>query len=119
MIPTGQVLVVDDDPAIRSVLEAVLTAHRYQVITAGNGREALNSISETAPNVVLLDLYMPIMDGWEVLAFLQEHHPALPVIVMSAAPADRVTGTIGHASGYLPKPFNVDQLVEAVTLAGQ
>lgn len=119
MISTGQVLVVDDDPAIRSVLEAVLTAHRYRVITAGNGREALNSISEALPNVILLDLYMPVMDGWEVLAYLEEHHPALPVIVMSAAPADRVTGSIGHAAGYLPKPFNVDQLVEAVSLAGR
>lgn len=102
MIRSGQILVVDDDPAIRSVLEAVLTAHRYQVVTAENGRDALMSIDDVAPNVILLDLYMPVMDGWEMLAFLQQHHPHVPVIVMSAAPPERVSGRLDHAAGYLP-----------------
>jgi two-component system response regulator GlrR len=113
----GQILVVDDDPSIRMVLEAVLAAHSFDVQTAQDGREALDRITEARPDVVLLDLYMPVMDGWEVLAHLEENLPSLPVVVMSAAPPDRVAGTIGHASGYLPKPFNVDQLVQAVVSA--
>src|SRR4051812_1696827 len=81
-----QILVVDDDREIRAVVDDLLTGEGYSVRTAGNGRQALEILAQWRPEVILLDLSMPEMNGWTFLAH-QQADPTLagiPVIVMSA-----------------------------------
>ena len=78
------VLVVDDEPGIRSAIRMILELEGYQVLTAGTGEEALGQVARTPPRVVLLDLTMPGLDGWQTHARLKDVAPALPVVFMSA-----------------------------------
>src|SRR2546425_1279912 len=97
------VLVVDDDSDIREALCAVLMDEGYAVRSATNGAEALERIAEQHPDVLVLDLLMPVMNGWEVLQSLREASLSIPVIVISAL-ADR------SAPYQIAKPISVDQL---------
>jgi CheY-like chemotaxis protein len=111
---TGQVLVVDDDPAIREAVRDVLEAAGIQVATAQDGAEALQHVLADPPSLVLLDMRMPVMDGWHFARALRERGLALPVVVMTAAAdARRWAEEIG-ARGYVAKPFAVADLVSAV-----
>jgi CheY-like chemotaxis protein len=106
-------LVVDDDPEGRDALAHILERHGYVVRQAENGRVALDRIAELRPCLMLLDLEMPVMNGWEVLAFVRTDLPcaAMAVVVVSAAasPPPDVT--------FLRKPCDVDHLLEAVPRA--
>jgi len=104
-----RVLVVDDDPDIRAVLSDVLGATGYEVATAGHGREALELLRAQPFGLVVLDLMMPVMTGWEFRE-AQLGDPAIahvPVIVVSAARAPRAV----PAAAFLPKPFDMDELL--------
>jgi CheY-like chemotaxis protein len=106
------VLVVDDENDIREAVSEVLADEGYEVLSAGDGAEALVQAREHHPSVVLLDLMMPGMNGWEFRA-AQKGDPSLsgiPVIVLSAL--GRVSGL--DADGYLQKPFELDDLLRAV-----
>ena len=118
----GGVLVVDDDSDIRSVMSDLLADEGYRVRTAVNGREALATLSTWQPDVILLDLMMPIMDGWTFLANQQSNQQLhrIPVIVMSAS------HTLGQgdeqltAADVVAKPFEIDTvLTKVATLAGR
>jgi CheY-like chemotaxis protein len=110
---SGRVLVVDDESIIRNFLADGLTDEGYQVITARNGAEALMSVYQYQPDAVLLDLLMPVADGW---TFLRERRvqPALaivPVVVFSAAgKAGLHDAAALRATAVLPKPINLDAL---------
>ena len=113
------VLVVDDDPDIQLLLRLELQAEGYVVVTADNGLEALDRIPALDPDVVLLDVMMPELDGWGVLEQLEEPKPA--VIVISGLAADRA-GHYRHAVelgalGFVSKPFDSAKLLELVQLA--
>ncbi len=113
------VLVVDDDHNIQLLLRLELQAEGYVVVTADNGLEALERIPAVQPDVVLLDVMMPELDGWGVLEQLDEPKPA--VIVISGLATDRA----GHyrnaielgALGFVSKPFDSAKLLELVQLA--
>ena len=108
------VLVVDDDPAIRGAVRDVLEDHGIPVETATDGRDALAKVEARPPRLVLLDMRMPIMDGWGFAKALRDAGIALPVVVMTAAAdARRWAEEIG-AIGVVPKPFGVDELIGAV-----
>ena len=108
------VLVVDDDPAIRAAVRDLLEDHGIPVETATDGRDALNKVSSRLPRLVLLDMRMPIMDGWGFARALREAGMSPPVVVMTAAAdAGRWAAEIG-AIGVVPKPFGVDELIGAV-----
>jgi CheY-like chemotaxis protein len=114
--PGCAVLVVDDDRDIRETLEEVLAYEGYSVATAKNGAEALTAARALHPSLILLDLFMPVMDGAEFRR-QQRHDPAIgdiPVIVVSAAAglAERVAG-LGVA-GALEKPLHIEELFEVV-----
>jgi two-component system, chemotaxis family, chemotaxis protein CheY len=122
--PTGEVqhiLIVDDDPDIRNVVADILAMSHYTVRMANNGLEALNEVRKQRPAMVLLDLMMPIMDGWEFLRRLKREPPQVqvPVAVMSAArDAGAVSDELG-AQAFLPKPFELDDVLTVVDrLAG-
>ncbi len=108
------ILVVDDVPAICSLVATILRDEGYQVTTAQNGQEALESIAVHAPDLVLLDLQMPVMTGWELQQRLREQGCGMPVVFMTAGPQARVEAERHHAQGYVAKPFDPDVLVGTV-----
>jgi two-component system, chemotaxis family, chemotaxis protein CheY len=110
------ILVVDDDPAIRDVVADILEISDYAVQTAVNGAEALDKIRQDQPAVVLLDLMMPVMNGWEFLRVCRNEVACadVPVVVMSAArDASDVARELG-AQGFLAKPFELDTVLSVV-----
>jgi CheY-like chemotaxis protein len=110
------VLVVDDDPQIRAFIEAARLDSGYEVRTAANGAAALTLLRAWRPAVILLDLQMPIMDGWAFrrAQAVQATLTAIPVIVMSAGyNALAVAQQLGVAAG-LSKPFAIEELVGTV-----
>ncbi len=113
------VLVVDDDHDIQLLLRLELEAEGYIVVTADNGLEALDLVADSEPDVVLLDIMMPELDGWGVLQRLVVPKPA--VIVISGLATDRA-GHYRHAVelgalGFVSKPFDSAKLLELVQLA--
>jgi CheY-like chemotaxis protein len=110
------ILVVDDDAAITEVLDEILSVEGYRTVVAENGAEGLERARSHSPELVLLDLMMPVMDGWQMLAAMQRD-PALrriPVVVMSAAPPAR--GTLPCVA-LLHKPFQLESLLDAIANA--
>jgi CheY-like chemotaxis protein len=107
------VLVVDDDPNIRRMMVAALKRDGYTFAEAANGREALDSMRADKPDVVVLDLMMPIMSGWDVLQE-REHDATLrqiPVIIVSANRAPEVATAVDKGiCAFLPKPFDIGVL---------
>lgn len=114
MTEQGPVLVVDDDAAIRDAVRDVLEGEGIVVETATDGADALQKVSRQQPRLVLLDMRMPVMDGWGFASALRELGMELPVVVMTAAAdAKRWAAEIG-AVGVVPKPFGISELVSAV-----
>jgi CheY-like chemotaxis protein len=108
------ILVVDDDPAILAVVAEALDLEGYTVRTAKNGADALALVAEDRPALVLLDMRLPVLDGWGFARTLQALGIALPILVMTAAQdARRWAAEIG-AQGYLAKPFELAELFGAV-----
>jgi DNA-binding response OmpR family regulator len=116
--PTKKILVVDDEADILHFLELVLRERGYDVLTAGSGRQAVELARDARPDLVLLDIMMPQMDGWEVLKLLRvdEVTAAIPVAMVSARtdPKDRVQGLQEGAVDYICKPFALDDLLAKV-----
>ena len=110
-----RILVVDDEERILNFLRSKLKASGYEVLTATNGVEALEQAQAQEPDMIVLDLIMPKMDGFETLKELRSFS-AVPVIILSAreADADKIKGLGLGADDYLPKPFNPDELVARV-----
>jgi CheY-like chemotaxis protein len=108
----GTILVVDDDPDCRDLLAQLLSRQGYAVVCAGNGREALECIDARAPGLMILDLMMPEMSGWEVLE-RQKNDPrleSLPVVVMTASGlVDNIS-----AEAIIYKPIDVKALMKVV-----
>ncbi len=110
---TPRVLVVDDDPDILDALSEILEVEGYDVQRARNGREALQRLEQGVPDLVLLDLMMPVMDGWE---FARSLAPGArpPIIVLSADRNVSAKAKEIGALGWLAKPFELSELLEAV-----
>ncbi len=109
------VLVVDDEPQVVWVLQFSLEAEGYRTFAANNGVEALREIAEHHPNVMVLDIMMPTMDGWSVLRetmkLPREQRPRVVVVSALASVRDRAKATELGADAYVPKPFDVDDLL--------
>jgi DNA-binding response OmpR family regulator len=110
-----RVLVVDDEPRILDFLRSKLRASGYEVVTAGNGLEALEQVQAEEPDLVVLDILMPRKDGFETLKELRTFSP-VPTIVLSARGenADKVKGLSLGADDYLAKPFSPDELIARI-----
>jgi two-component system chemotaxis response regulator CheY len=113
--PSPCVLVVDDDPDILATVEQILEIEGYAVLSARNGAEALSVLESHRPDVIILDLMMPVMDGWEFRRRLNGHPASdTPIIVVSAdRDIARKAATI-QADGYIAKPFDLDDLLREV-----
>jgi two-component system KDP operon response regulator KdpE len=114
----GTVLVVDDEPQIVRALRINLSARGYRVITAHDGTAALRAVAETKPDVVVLDLGLPDMDGNEVIAGLRGW-TTVPIIVLSARgdSSDKVQALDAGADDYVTKPFGMDELLARLRAA--
>jgi DNA-binding response OmpR family regulator len=110
-----RILVVDDEERVLNFLRSKLKASGYDVLTASNGLEALEQTQAQEPDLIVLDLLMPKMDGFETLKELRTFS-SVPVIILSArgADTDKIKGLGLGADDYLPKPFNPDELVARV-----
>ena len=108
------VLVVDDQEAIRDSLQTALDDEGFTVECAANGREALDILERWKPCVILLDLMMPVMDGWAFRAEQQRSGSTVPIVLLSAA------GELGRhkealgAAAVIPKPFDIDSVISAI-----
>jgi DNA-binding response OmpR family regulator len=107
-----RVLVVDDDPGIVAFIRLALEDEGYEVRTAPNGQEALQRAAEFAPHVILLDMNMPVMSGWEFAEAYAERAPPppAPIIVITAAGDAATRARQLGAAGFLGKPFDLDEL---------
>ncbi|GLY51838.1 response regulator transcription factor [Lentzea sp. NBRC 102530] len=108
-----RILVVDDDRAVRESLRRSLQFNGYQVETAGDGMQALESVTAARPDAMVLDVMMPRLDGLEVCRRLRSTGDDLPILVLTArdAVSDRVSGLDAGADDYLPKPFALEELL--------
>jgi DNA-binding response OmpR family regulator len=108
------VLVVEDDEAIRELVVLVLQDEGYVVLEAGDGRAGLDAVALGRPSLVLLDMRMPVLSGWDFARVLRERGEAVPIVVMTAARDARAWAAEIGAVGFLAKPFELDELLAAV-----
>jgi two-component system, chemotaxis family, chemotaxis protein CheY len=110
------ILVVEDDENIRELVDVILSGAGYQVLTAPDGEAALQVIGSARPDLVLLDMRMPIMDGWEFARrYRARPEPHAPIVVLTAARDAAERAAEIHANGYLGKPFNIEELLTLVS----
>lgn len=111
-----RILVVDDDPPLRRMLARTLNAEGYEVTVAADGGAALLAAERVAPDVIVLDVAMPAMDGLSVTRRLRDRGLGTPILMLTARDAvvDRVAGLEAGADDYLVKPFAVAELVARV-----
>jgi excisionase family DNA binding protein len=108
------VLIVDDDDKLREFVRVNLEMEGYGVIEAANAEEGLGAVEEQAPDLILLDVMMPGVDGWEMLRRIQERHGvgSIPVIMFSGK-VDEADVAAKGAQGFIGKPFDPSQLIES------
>jgi two-component system response regulator MprA len=111
-----KVLVVDDEPAVRDALERALRSSGYGVATAADGLEGLDRLAGESPDLVVLDILMPRLDGLETCRRLRAAGDRTPVLMLTARDAvgDRVEGLDAGADDYLVKPFALDELLARI-----
>jgi two-component system, OmpR family, response regulator MprA len=112
----ARLLVVDDDEALRTALGRALRLEGYQVDEAADGAEAVNLLGTLRPDLVVLDVLMPVLDGLGVCRFVREQGEAVPVLLLTArdSVSDRVLGLDAGADDYLTKPFALEELLARV-----
>jgi len=113
-----RILLIEDDPAISNVVELNLKLDNYDVFLAADGEEGLKMVAETDPDLIILDVMMPKMDGWQVLMQLKSEDKTrdIPVIMLTAIDDEqsKVIGLRGGADDYVPKPFSPLELAARV-----
>lgn len=111
------VLVIDDDPGLQEFLQIALEAEGYEAVVAQDGREGLEKLATVTPNLIILDLMMPRMNGYDFAKALrqQEHQPSIPLLVLTAdSHAKEKAVTVG-ADAALTKPFDLVDLLEIIS----
>jgi len=115
---TSRILVVDDEPQIAWMLQFTLEAEGYQTLAAADGRTALDEVRQHHPSVVLLDIMMPVMDGWAFLEELQTipagERPRVIVVSARSSLRDRAKAAELGADAFVAKPFSVDDLIDVL-----
>ena len=105
---------MDDDPAVRWMLLRVLQDEEYTVLPAANGAEALELAAAQSPQLALLDLTLPIQDGWQVLRRLASDHPLLPVVIITARPNQLFPALASGVGALMEKPLDLPKLLRTI-----
>jgi len=108
------ILLVDDDHTVRESLRDLLVSEGYRVIPAENGQQALDRINRLPADLVLLDLNMPVMSGWDTFEQLTREHPLLPTIIITARANQLFTAASAGAGALLEKPMDIPTLLQAI-----
>ncbi|MBL7662332.1 response regulator [bacterium] len=120
MAGKGTIFVVDDDNHARSLVEMILKSKGYNAVCCINGQDALDKLKTTIPNLVLLDIMMPGLNGYDVLKAMKENPKTenIPVIMLTAkGQGDEIMEGYQHgADYYIPKPFTTEQLIYGISL---
>lgn len=115
MADPKRVLVVEDDESIRHVMDIILSAEGYEVMTAPDGQAALDAIMQAPPDLILLDMKMPRMNGMEfVKSYRQVHNSPAPIVVFTALEDPEQWVQDIQAAAFLPKPFELYHLLQVV-----
>ncbi|CEA09852.1 putative transcriptional regulatory protein TcrX [Arthrobacter saudimassiliensis] len=114
--PEARLLVVDDEPNIRELLSTSLRFAGFEVVAAGNGREALAAVEKQAPDLAVLDVMLPDMDGFTLTRRLRAAGRHFPVVFLTARDdtEDKVTGLTVGGDDYVTKPFSLDEVVARI-----
>jgi CheY-like chemotaxis protein len=113
----AKILVIDDDPGFRTLLERMLRSAGHEVIVAADGAEGLQKLGNATPHLVITDLYMPKMDGVEMIGHLRRFNPHIPVIAISGKSSSSGMLSVAQNLGavaMLEKPFSMQDLLAAV-----
>jgi DNA-binding NtrC family response regulator len=108
------ILVVDDDQNILLTIQDILLSEGFPVRVARNGQEGLESVHHERPDLIVLDLWMPLMSGQEMAERLKSSGISVPILVMSAIQAGETIAEEMDASGFIPKPFDINRLLDEV-----
>ncbi|MFD1957496.1 response regulator transcription factor [Paenibacillus thailandensis] len=112
----ANILIVDDDPDIRELIRFYMLEEAFQVLEAGNGKEAVKEMRKRHVDLVVMDVMMPDMDGWELCSHIKEHYPEVPIIMVTAKreTTQKIKGFNMGADDYLVKPFDPLELAVRV-----
>ncbi len=107
------ILIAEDDDEIRRALERILAFEGYRTVSVADGAVALSAVAEHGPDVILLDVMMPFVDGLTVCRRIREHGNRVPILMLTARHevSDRVAGLDAGADDYMPKPFDLEELL--------
>jgi DNA-binding response OmpR family regulator len=119
---TKQILVIDDDAAIRLTIETILTSSGYGVVCAADGKEGVRLFRDLRPDLVITDVIMPVQEGIETILVLRQEQPDAKIIAMSGGGRIASSNLLGMARGFgadhiLAKPFDLEGLIAVVQLA--
>ena len=109
-----RILLVDDDAGVRESLSHVLVSEGYVVIPAPDGQQALALVASAQVDLVLLDLNMPVRNGWDTFERLSFHHPLLPVVLITARPNQLFTAVAAGVGALLEKPMDIPTLLRTI-----
>ena len=114
-----RVLVIDDEPPIRKLLRVGLSAQGYQIVEASSGKMALDHLAEQPPDLIILDLGLPDMQGHELLRTMRARNDSVPIVVLSSRDdeAGKVQALDSGADDYVTKPFGMDELLARIRAA--
>lgn len=116
---TVKVMVIDDSNTIRKTTEAILRKAGYEVLTAGDGFEAMSLITDHHPDIIFVDIMMPRLDGYQTCTLIKNnrHFKETPVVMLSSKDGlfDRARGRIAGSEQHINKPFTQDELIAAIT----
>src|SRR5882672_107666 len=112
--PGKRILLVDDDSTVRDSLKDVLLAEGYLIITAEDGQQALDLANKSAVDLVLLDLNMPVKNGWDTFEQLTREHPFTPIIIVTARPNQLFTAVGSGVGALLEKPMDIPTLLRTM-----
>ena len=109
-----RILLVDDDPTVRNSLHEVLLSEGYWIIPAQDGQEALDLANKSPVDLVLLDLNMPVKNGWDTFERLTAEHPLMPIIIATARANQLFTALNAGAGALLEKPMDIEALLRTI-----
>ena len=109
-----KILLVDDDPSVREMLGRILVEEGYVVLPAANGQQALDLTAATEINLVLLDLNLPVKNGWDTFEHLTTENPLLPIIIITARPNQLFPALASGVGALMEKPLDFPKLLQTI-----